>query len=311
MHIDNKIDFDCVIIGSGPAGMSAGIYLKRSNKNIVIIEKSTPGGKVVTTSDVENYPGYKYISGPDLSYKMYEQCNELKIPFKFDEVVNIVKEEKIIHIFLSSGEVIKTYSLIISTGMINRKLNIENEDKFLNKGISYCAICDGVLFKNKKIVVIGSGRTAIDETIMLSNIAKEIVLISNKSKFKAEEISVDKLKKIKNVKILMNTNTLRFIGDKKIEFVEIENQETKTKDKIDIEGAFIFIGFLPISPKNNFNEIYSESGFIKVNNKMETCVLGVYAAGDIIEKEYRQITTAVNDGTIAALSVVKYLEKFL
>lgn len=310
MLIDKKNIFHSIIIGSGPAGMTAAIYLKRANKNILIIEKNVPGGKIITTSDVENYPGYKYISGPDLSYKMYEQCNELNIPFKFDEVIKIEKEKELIKITTLSGEEIFSYSVVIATGMVNRKLNIKNEDKFQNKGISYCAICDGALFKDKKIVVIGSGRTAIDETLMLSNIAKEIILISNKEVFKADQITIDKVKKLENVKIIMETNTLEFNGDNVLESVLIENQKTKEKTIIKIDGAFIFIGFIPISPNNTFNDFYSNIGFIKVNQNMETIIPGVYAAGDIIQKEYRQITTAVNDGTIAALSIIKYIEQF-
>lgn len=299
---------DLTIIGSGPAGLTAAIYACRANLKVIMLDKNSPGGKVVTTASVENYPGYEFISGPELSLKFFEQAQKLGAKFLFNEVVDIQIKDNWHYCILNNGKVIKSKSVIISTGMKNRKIGVAGEDKFYQKGISYCAICDGALYKNQPVAVIGSGRSAVEESIFLSEIVSSVVLISNKEKFKADQKEIDHLYKIPNIKIIMQTDTLSFNGDEVLSSITVKNQVTNTIEDIKVNGAFIFIGLNPVAPTVNGKSILSTiSNFIDVNPDMSTNVLGLFAAGDIVNKRFRQISTAINDGTIAALSVVEYI----
>lgn len=299
---------DLTIIGSGPAGLTAAIYACRANLKVIMLDKNSPGGKVVTTASVENYPGYEFISGPELSLKFFEQAQKLGAKFLFNEVVDIQIKDNWHYCILNNGKVIKSKSVIISTGMKNRKIGVAGEDKFYQKGISYCAICDGALYKNQPVAVIGSGRSAVEESIFLSEIVSSVVLISNKEKFKADQKEIDHLYKIPNIKIIMQTDTLSFNGDEVLSSITVKNQATNTIEDIKVNGAFIFIGLNPVAPTVNGKSILSTiSNFIDVNPDMSTNVPGLFAAGDIVNKRFRQISTAINDGTIAALSVVEYI----
>lgn len=299
---------DLTIIGSGPAGLTAAIYACRANLKVIMLDKNSPGGKVVTTASVENYPGYEFISGPELSLKFFEQAQKLGAKFLFNEVVDIQIKDNWHYCILNNGKVIKSKSVIISTGMKNRKIGVAGEDKFYQKGISYCAICDGALYKNQPVAVIGSGRSAVEESIFLSEIVSSVVLISNKEKFKADQKEIDHLYKIPNIKIIMQTDTLSFNGDEVLSSITVKNQVTNTIEDIKVNGAFIFIGLNPVAPTVNGKSILSTiSNFIDVNPDMSTNVPGLFAAGDIVNKRFRQISTAINDGTIAALSVVEYI----
>ena len=304
----NKL-YDVVIVGAGPAGLSAAIYANRGNLNVLVIDKEMPGGKVVTTATVENYPGYDFITGPDLAYKMYDQCVKLGVEFIFDEVKNIDASQKIKKVELNSN-LIETKTIIIATGMKNRTLNIPGEEKLFHRGISYCAICDGALYKNKVVTVIGSGRSAVEESMYLADIASHVNLITNKKEFKADKKIVEKLSNFKNIEIFYETDTLSFNGDEKLESISVRNNQINEEYQIQSDGAFIFIGFIPITPTvNNESILDKETNFIKVNEKMETKIPGIFAAGDILTKNYRQITTAVSDGTIAALAIIEYINE--
>ena len=308
-----KIDYetDLTIIGAGPAGLTASIYAARANLNVILLDKNAPGGKVLTTATVENYPGFVNITGPDLSLKFFEQAQKLKVKFIFNEAINIKtsKEDNYKYIELKDNKVIKTKAVIIATGMINRQIGCVNETAFFHKGISYCAICDGALYKNCPVAVIGSGRSAVEEAIFLSDIASSVTIISNKKNFKADQIKVDQLKEIKNVKVLMETDTLSFNGNDVLSSITLRNQLSNKIFQLNVNAAFIFIGFLPLSPTVNYQSILSTStNFIEVDNNMETSYHGIFAAGDIINKRIRQISTAINDGTIAALSVTEYIK---
>lgn len=308
--MDFNYETDITIIGAGPAGLSAAIYARRANFNVILLDKTSPGGKVITTSHVANYPGFIEISGPDLGLKMFEQTQALDAKFLFNEALNIVtfQEKQYKFVSLSNGKIIKCKAVIIATGMVNRKIGASNEVELYQKGISYCATCDGALYKDKPVVVIGSGNSAVEEAIFLSEIASYVTIISNKTKFKAEQIEVDRLKEIKNIKILMQTDTISFNGTDKLESLTLKNQINNEIYDYKTDAAFIFVGFLPVAPTiNNKSILSSISNFIDVDSKMNIGQEGIFAAGDIVTKNIRQISTAISDGTIAALSAVEYI----
>lgn len=304
-------DFDVLIVGAGPAGLTAAIYASRANLSVCFIDKDAPGGKVVTTAFVENYPGYDNISGPDLSLKFFNQAKTLGAKFIFSEVTNINIEDDYKFTELSNGSIIRSKVVIIATGMVNRKIGCLNEIQMFGKGVSYCAICDGAIYKNQHVAIIGSGLSAIEESLYMSDIASKVTLISNKDKFKVEnDKSTQHLFEKENIEILYNTETLSFNGEDKLKSITLLDKLTNKEYELEVAGAFIFIGFIPICPTvNNISILDPISKFINVNHKMETMHPGIFAAGDIINKKVRQISTAVGDGTIAALSAADYISE--
>lgn len=312
MNFDYETDL--TIVGCGPAGLTAAIYACRANLDVIMIDKNSPGGKVITTASVENYPGFNEISGPDLSLKFFEQTQNLGAKFIFNDVVDIQTDinSNFKFVKLKNEKIIKTKAVIIATGMINRKIGCTNENELYQKGISYCAICDGAIYKNQPVAVIGSGRSAVEEAIFLSSIASNVTVISNKIEFKADVKEIEHLQSLSNVKIYFQTDTLSFNGSDKLTSLTLRNQLTNETFNLNVNAAFIFIGFLPMSPTINEKSILSnESNFIDVNHQMQTSYSGIFAAGDIVNKKIRQISTAISDGTIAALSAADYIKDTL
>lgn len=309
--MEYNLDYDVVIIGAGPAGITAGIYVKRANLNVCLIEKAIPGGKVVTTSFVENYPGFDYIGGAELATLWVNQLKKLEIKTFSGEVSNIISSNDGYHYVITPRRTIRAKAVIIATGMVNRLLNIPGEQEYEHKGISYCCICDGSVYKDKIVSIIGSGRSAVEEAIYMSDIAKKVYVISNKPKFKAEEGIVNNLKNKKNVEIIFNLETKEFIGNgEHLTGILVNDQNTNEERVIDVDGSFTYIGFLPIAPTVNGESILDpEKRFIVVNEEMATKMPGIFAAGDITAKNIRQIATAVGDGATAGLSAIDYIGK--
>ncbi|GAA5414911.1 NAD(P)/FAD-dependent oxidoreductase [Ureaplasma ceti] len=303
------LKYDLAIVGAGPAGLTAAIYARRANASVVFVDKAAPGGKVVTTAVVENYPGFESISGPDLALKFFEQAQKLKAKFIFSEVVEIDSNtDEYKYVYLANGKVIQAKAVIIATGMVNRKIGAANEDRLFDHGISYCAICDGALFRDKPVAVIGSGRSAVEESIYLSDIASHVTVISNKKEFKADQPQIELMMSKANIDVIMDSDTLSFNGQDKLESITLKNKTTGEESNLNVDGAFIFIGFLPISPSVNKESFLDpELKFLKVDSAMKTNIKGIFAAGDITSKNIRQISTAINDGTIAALSACEYI----
>lgn len=273
-------NFDCVIIGSGIAGMTAAIYLKRANLNVVIIDNDAPGGLLNKINKIENYPGFISITGPDLAYKIYEQVKNLDIEIRYGNVLSIED-----HVIKTDIEQITANKIIIATGRKAKKI----DDNALN--ISYCAVCDGNLYNNKKVAVIGN-ENSIDDVIYLSNICSEVIFISS------DKIKIDfKQKNIKKID-LCKIEKLNQV-DNKI------NKVITNKGEYEIDGLFISLGY---EPKMNFlDEINKEKGYILVDNNMRTNIDYIYACGDCIKKDVYQLTTAVSDATLAAINVKKAL----
>lgn len=291
---------DIIIIGAGPAGMTSAIYAKRAGYNPLVLEKNTYGGQIINSSEVANYPGIKKIDGYTFATKIYEQLKELEIEVKHEEVINIKKNDKTINVITNKNEY-ECKSVIIATGLTKRKLNIENEEKLIGKGISYCATCDGAFFKGDDVAVVGGGNTALEDAIFLSNYCKHVYLINRTENFKAEKSLLDSFKQKNNTEIITSANIKKLVGKEKLEKIELDNGKI-----LNISGLFIAIGQIP---NCNFDIIEKENGFIKSNEECTTNIPGIFVAGDIRNKSVRQIVTSVSDGAVAAINAVKYIEK--
>ena len=293
-------EFDTIIIGAGIAGMTAAIYLKRENINVAIIEKEMPGGQMVKTPAIENYPGFDKVDGSSLAMNIYNQVEKLKVPFIFDEVIDIQDgEDKVI---ITKKDKYKAKTILLATGRIPRKLNISNEDKLIGRGISYCATCDGAFYKDKDVVVVGGGSSAVTEAIYLTNIAHKVTLLYRGENLRSENVLKEKLENIENAEIKYNT-TIEEIKEEngKVNEVILNNGSLK------VDGIFVFIEYEHnVSYLKNLN-LSVDNGYIVVDNNMKTNINGIYAAGDSIKKNLYQLTTAAGEAAIAANSIKKYL----
>lgn len=290
--------YDTVIIGSGIAGITAAIYLKRANLDVLLIDKDAPGGQLNKISIIENYPGFLKISGPELTENLMKQIENLNIEIRYGNAQEIIDniDYKIVK---TDTEEIKAKTIILALGRTPNKLGLENEDELLGKGVSYCALCDGPFFKNKDIAVVGSGNSAVEEAIYLSNICKTVKIVIRSNEFKAEETLINQLKNKENITIKNNCVIKTIIKENGyLKGIELDN-----KEKINVEGLFIYIGSTPNIKIIENTKIKTEKNFILVNKNMETSVKGIYAIGDVIKKEVYQLTTAVSEATIAAISI--------
>ncbi len=286
-----RYSFDCVVVGSGIAGMTAAIYLKRSNVNVLLLDNDAPGGLLNKISVIENYPGFDKISGPDLAYKIYEQVTNLGIEIRYGKVLDIKD-----HIVKTDIEEITTDKVILAVGRKARKLDNTNDIK----NISYCALCDGNLYKDKIVAIVGYSNSAIEEAIYLSDICKKVIIIGRGSSFKGEDSLVDKIYSKKNIDVQLDC-VIETLNKEK----NLLNEIVTNKGIFKVDGMFVSIGY---EPNTLFlNELEKDNGYIIVDNKMKTNIDYIYACGDIIKKDVYQLTTAVGEATIAAINVKKTL----
>lgn len=287
-----KSSFDCIIIGAGIAGLTAAIYLKRAGKNVVIIEKSMPGGQILKTNSIKNYPGFLEIDGFGLIRRVLDQTDNLNIKIIKEEVLEINNSE-----VKTNKNTYQTKNIILATGRKPRILGLENEEELIGKGISFCASCDGNLYKNENVAVVGGGNTAFEDAIYLSNICKNVTLIHRNNNYRAEEYLIEELKQKANVTFAPNEKVEKLnTKDGFLESIETNNNTYK------IKGLFVAIGQVPSIIK--IDSLNQENGYIIVNEKMETNIKGIYACGDCIKKDVYQLTTAAAEGTIASFSII-------
>lgn len=300
-----KTDYDVIVIGMGPAGITSALYLKRANLNCLIIEKNTPGGLLNKTSTVENYPGIIQITGPDLAYKFYEQVNAQQIPQKFEEVKEIIDNNDYKKVVTNKGEY-TAKKIIIAIGREPKKLKNTNEERLEGKGISFCSLCDGTLYKNEEVSIIGGGNSALEEALYLSDICKKVTIINKSNSLKGDSILIDKVNDKENIEVINNSEVKEFHGkNDKLEYVTLK---TDKEDKdLYVKACFIFIGYEPATKFLKNLDILDEKGYINVDEARRTKIKGIYAAGDIVKKEAYQIITASSDGAIAAVSCIKDL----
>ncbi len=281
-----------VILGSGIAGMTAGIYLKRGGLDVLVVEDSIPGGVLNEIPSIENYPGYEEISGPDLAMNIYNQLTKLGVKILNKKITSIDLNNKIIN------NNIKYEYLVIATGRKSRMLSLEHEKELLGKGISTCALCDGFFYKDKKVAVVGGGSSSLTEALYLSKICKEVIIIHRRDKLTADKYLIDKVNSTKNIKVLYNSNITKYNqNNNKLTSVIINN-----KDNLEVEGVFLAIGSTPNSEIFNVNK---DNNYIIVDSNYMTNIDKVYAIGDVIKKDYYQLSTASSDAVVAASNIIK------
>ena len=299
--------YDVIIIGAGPAGLTAALYASRAKLNVLVLEKAAPGGKVFTTDEVENYPGIEKIKGRELALKLKETCLQFGAKYEYGDVVEVNDEEDKVHVKTNMGEYYAK-KIIIATGMVNRKLNIPGEDEYYGKGVSYCAICDGNFFKGKEVVIVGGGNSALEESLYLAEICSKVTLIHRRDTFRAEKYIVDNVVAKDNIEIVYNSVIDKIKGEEIVEEIDIRNTKTNEIKTIKTSAVFIYVGFMPQTEFLNNLDILDNNNCIDVDKNMQTKYKNIYAAGDVINKELRQIITAQNDGAIAAQHIIKSLE---
>ena len=299
--------FDIIIIGAGPAGLTAALYAKRAMKNVLVLEALTYGGQIINTLSIDNYPSMPHVSGFDFATNLYNQVKELGCEIKFERVTSINNNAEYKEV-ITDKNTYQGKTVIIATGNKNRLLGIPREQDFVGQGLSYCATCDGAFFKGMDVAVVGGGNTAIEDALYLSDIAKTVYLIHRRSEFRAEETLINSLKEKNNIQYIYNSNVTKLNGDTKLESIEVTDNEGNNSI-ITISGLFIAVGRIPE------NEIFrdlidlDEGGYVIAKEDCHTNVPGIFVAGDARVKSLRQLVTATSDGATSATEAIKYLNK--
>ncbi len=300
--------YDVVIAGAGPAGMTAAVYTSRANLSTLMVERGIPGGQMANTEDVENYPGFDHILGPDLSNKMFEHAKKFGAEYAYGDIKEIVDEGDYKIVKAGSKE-FKARAVIVSTGAEYKKLGVPGEKELGGRGVSYCAVCDGAFFKGKELVVVGGGDSAVEEAVYLTRFATKVTVIHRRDELRAQKILQQRAFNNEKIEFVWN-HVVKTINDKdgKVGSVTIENTETGETKDFSTDGVFIYIGMLPLNESVKQLGILNAEGYIETNEEMETKVPGIFAAGDVREKSLRQIVTATGDGSIAAQTAQHYVE---
>lgn len=301
---DLKSEYDVIIIGGGPAGITASIYAVQAGLEPLVIEKALEGGQMNNTDKVENWPGFSSISGVDLSEKMAQHAQDHNVKITNAEVVDI-KPDKMKTVILDNGKEVKAHVLIIATGSNPKKLGVPGEEKFSGKGISYCATCDGHFFRDKHVAVVGGGNSALDEALYLAKIVKKITVVQNLPDLTADKMLQKRIRETGITDFIYNTIVKEVKGNDKLDKLLLKNVKTDEETELDVDGAFVFIGMNPNTKFLKEKVELNDYGYIITNDHCETNIKGIYSVGDVREKEVRQIVTAAADGAIALLDASK------
>lgn len=297
-----KYDYEVVVVGCGPAGITSAIYLKRANINVCIIEKSAPGGQLNKSSTIENYPGFTKITGPELAYNFYNQINNLNISFINEEVIEIT-DKKDYKIVKTNKQEITCKGVILALGRKPRTFDNNNIRSLEGKGVSYCSICDGPLFKGEDVSIIGGGNSALEEALFLSDICKSVTIIHRRDIFRGDKILIDKVLNKDNIKVLYNSVVVKFNKENDI-LESIDINENGKIINLTVKACFIFIGYVPATSFLDNLDILDEKGYIKTDKNLRTDIPFIYACGDTINKNVYQIVTATGEGATAAISFI-------
>ncbi|WP_163654937.1 thioredoxin-disulfide reductase [Listeria sp. PSOL-1] len=301
--------YDVIIIGAGPAGMTAALYTSRADLDTLMIERGVPGGQMVNTADVENYPGYVNILGPDLSEKMFEGAKQFGAEYAYGDIKGIedLKEYKLV---TAGTKSFKARAVIIATGAEHRKLGATGEDELSGRGVSYCAVCDGAFFKNRELIVVGGGDSAVEEGDYLTRYASKVTIVHRRDKLRAQPILQDRAFRNEKVEFVWDSTVEEIFGDgNKVTGVKLISTKDGTTREVSTDGVFIYVGLVPLTSAFRDLGITDEEGYIITDDEMRTAVPGIFAAGDVRVKTLRQIVTATGDGGIAGQNAQKYVEE--
>ena len=300
--------YDIIIVGAGPAGLTAAIYARRASKSVLVLEALSYGGQIINTPDIENYPVAAHISGYEFATKVYEQASALGAEFVFEKAVEITDNGDTKTVKTTENEY-ECKAVIIATGSENRKLGIENEEDLVGRGISYCATCDGAFYRGKTVAVVGGGNTALEDALYLADLAETVYLIHRRDAFRGDESTVNALKQRDNVKFIYNSTVTKLNADKRLTSIEVTDKNTGDTQTIELNGLFVAVGRIP--ENQNFSKLVDldESGYIKAGEDCVTNAPGIFAAGDNRVKNVRQLVTAAADGAVAATEAVRYISR--
>ena len=298
---------DIIIIGAGPAGLTAAIYARRAAKSVLVLEAKGYGGQIINTPHIENYPVAAHISGFDFATKVYEQAKALGAEFKFEKAIEIRDDGEIKTVVTPKNEY-EAKAVIIATGSENRKLGVEGEDKLVGRGISYCATCDGAFFRKKNVAVVGGGNTALEDALYMADIADKVYLIHRRDSFRGEEATAEKLRQRENIELVLNSQVTKLNAEKRLQSVEVTDKQGNTRT-LEVSGLFVAVGRIPENKSfENLIEL-DGAGYAASAENCRTKTPGVFVAGDNRQKEVRQLVTAASDGAVAATEAVKYLNE--
>ena len=298
--------YDTIIIGAGPAGMTTALYAARSNLKVALIEGGLPGGQMNNTSDIENYPGYANISGPELSEKMFEPLENLGVEHLYG-FVEAVEDHGDVKKVITDDEEFETRTVIVATGSKHRLLGVPGEEELNSRGVSYCAVCDGAFFRDQDLLVVGGGDSAVEEAIFLTQFAKSVTIVHRRDELRAQKVLQDRAFANEKIKFIWDSVVKEIKGENRVESVEIENVKTGQVTEQAFGGVFIYVGLDPVSDFVQELQIRDQAGWIVTDDHMKTSVAGVFAVGDVRQKDLRQVTTAVGDGAIAGQEAYKYI----
>ncbi|WJQ81064.1 thioredoxin-disulfide reductase [Brevibacillus brevis] len=304
---DQKV-YDVIIAGAGPAGMTAAVYTSRANMSTLMLERGIPGGQMANTEDIENYPGFTSILGPDLSTKMFEHAQQFGAEYAYGEIKEIRDEEPYKRVITGDKEYL-TKSVIVATGAEHRLLGVQGEKELSGRGVSYCAVCDGAFFRNKELVVVGGGDSAVEEAVFLTRFASKVTIVHRRDQFRAQKILQKRAFDNEKIEVIWDTELKEIRGEGKVQAVLLQNTKTGEQREYPADGVFIYVGMDPLTASVRPLGITNDAGYVLTDEKMNTKVKGVFAAGDVREKMLRQVVTATGDGSIAAQSAQHYVEE--
>ena len=299
--------YDTIIIGAGPAGMTAALYAARSNLKVALLERGIPGGQMNNTADIENYPGYANISGPELAEKMFEPLENLGVEHLFG-LVEKIEDRGDFKEIITEDERFEAKTVIIASGANHRHLGVPGEEDYNSRGVSYCAVCDGAFFRDEDLLVVGGGDSAVEEAIFLTRFAKSVTIVHRRDELRAQKVLQDRAFANEKIRFVWDSVVESIHGnERKVTGVTFKNVKTGEISQAEFGGIFIYVGLDPVSEFAADLGITDEAGWILTDHQMKTSVAGIYAVGDVRQKDLRQITTAVGDGAIASQEAYKYL----
>ena len=306
----NKDHYDVVVIGAGPGGMTAAMYASRANLSVLMLDRGIYGGNLNNTATIENYTGFKSIKGPELAQQMYDGSTQFGAEYAYGTVTGIkLNDDGTKIVSTDMDEQFTTKAVVIATGSEQRHLDVPGEEEYSGRGVSYCAVCDGAFFKDKPLIVVGGGDSAVEEGMYLANLASQVTVLVRGDKLRAQPMMQDEAMKNDKMKFIFNTSVTEIVGnDTKITGVKTHNNKTGEDGTMDADGIFIYVGNVPMTKQFSLLGILDDAGWVKTDNTLKTAIPGIFAVGDVRETPLRQIATAVGDGSIAGQQVYQYIQ---